>query len=134
VREALPHGVGGRCGAASVLDLVEHRRPHQSVEGADAGRACDRHHFVDEAGVPHRPLERLHAAHREAHDRSQVADAEALRQEAVLRLDHVTDREVRERRARPRGRIRGRGGLAVAERVDHQHMKVRRVDDSVRAQ
>ena len=75
------------------LDGIQLRLPEQRVVGPQFWGARNRYHTIHKPWVGRRPLEGLHAAHRDAHDRSQPSDVQDLCEKAVLCLDHVTDRE-----------------------------------------
>jgi hypothetical protein len=61
-------------------------------------------------------LQRLHAAHRGADHRYDMADAEMIEQK-LLRSDHVADEELWKFHMRLRRRIRRGGGEPIADRV-----------------
>ena len=87
-------------------------------------------HAADPIGIHHRPLERLHPAHRPAHDRPPPSDAQRVG-ERRLHPHDVADGDDREARAVGGtrggiGRRRTRGALTAAEDVAaHDEVAVR---------
>jgi len=83
-----------------VHDRIDLRLPVQQVVRREPGRADDRDRLIHELGVRDDPLESLHAAHRDAHHGLQMVDAQHAREQCVLRLHHVANRELGEAHAR----------------------------------
>ncbi len=107
-------------------DLVE----GDVLRGVPRGRR-DHDGGADARGIGGGPAERLHAAHRPAHDRAQPPDAEVIQQHR-LRPHHVADRDHREAHGigppvRTRAR-RARRSHAASQHVGAHHEVPQRID------
>ncbi len=108
------------------LDRVDdHLAPHAVAARDLHGKTGKRHQRIHERRVSLTPDERVHAAHRGAHHQPQMIDAQPLRDQRVLRGDHVVVIVVRKLRAQPVARLRG---LSVTDPVGQNDIGMRGIE------
>jgi hypothetical protein len=134
-RQPQAHRLGARARHAA-LGIDEQGAARHLVDQLRPACGARHRRHGDDAVHPlrmaHRPLQRLHAAHRCAADGGQAADAEAVEQ-APLRLDHVADRDAREVGTGLGCAVGRRRRQAVAERIDDDDAAPLGVEGEARA-
>ena len=137
MREAAVLNEGGCVGVVAaipgriVADRIDDGFAPDAIAAGDLrGKARERHQRIHEFRMALAPYPGVHAAHRRAHHQPQVIDAQAFREQPVLRLDHVAVAVLRKFRAQA---VTGLGGLAVSDAVGQHDEVASRVEGLARA-
>ncbi len=110
---------------------VSFRGPQQQVGCGQPRRSHDGHGAIHEIRIRKHPLESLHPAHRNAHHRVQMRNAQDVLHQMVFGRHHVANGEFRENHARLLRAIRRGRRHAIAERIHGNDEIARRIHQSI---
>ncbi len=115
-----------------VADRIAHDLSPRAIAAGDLrGEAGQRHEGIDEIRMPLAPQPGLHSAHRGSHHEARVIDAEPLREQPVLGLDHIEVAIAGESRPQP---IAGLTRVPVADPVGQHDEVPRRIQQLARTE